>query len=162
MLKIPSTKSGALRGAVAVEFALLLIPLLIMIVGVAEYGRALFQYNTITKSVRDSVRYLSQQNPHDADYPLQAARCMTVFGNINCAGDPLVPGLTVDMVRVCNPVDATACPGWAYSAVGTGFGSVNLVEVKVVGYQFETFLPLVPGAGLIAFSDIHMTMRQVL
>ena len=49
----------ATRGGVTVEFALLLIPLLFIVFGVAEYGRALYQYNTLVKAVRDSVRYIS-------------------------------------------------------------------------------------------------------
>jgi Flp pilus assembly protein TadG len=147
---------------VAVEFALLLIPLLIMLCGVTEYGRALFQYNTLAKTVRDSARFLSQQNPSDASYPLAEAKCLTVYGNTGCAGAPLALGLTTAMVKVCNPVNASDCPGETFSAVATGFGSINLVEVKITGYTFTSFLPFVPSIDSIVFGDIHATMRQVL
>lgn len=163
--KISACKKAALRGAVAVEFALVLIPLLVLMMGVVEYGRALFQYNTLAKAVRDSARFLTSQNPADASYALGEAKCLTVYGNTGCTGGmPLAPGLSVDMVRVCNsasPVSAD-CPAGAFNAVGTGLGSINLVEVRIVGYPFNSFLPFVPALNSIVFNDIHITMRQVL
>lgn len=157
-----SSKRKTMRGAVAVEFSLLLIPLLILVFGVAEYGRALFQYNTIAKTVRDSARFLTQQNPSDANYPLAEAKCLAVYGNPGCTGFPLVSGLTTAMVKVCNPVISLDCPGGEYAAVATGFGSINLVEVRVVGYTFTSFLPFVSGLNSLVFGDIHTTMRQVI
>lgn len=163
MPQLVAMKRASMRGVVAVEFALLLIPLLTLVFGVTEYGRALFQYNTLVKTVRDSARFLSVENPSDASYPLTQARCLTVYGNTACTGSPLVPGLTTAMVKVCNPVDASDCPGENFAAVATGFGSINLVKVKIVGYPFASlFLPFVPGIDSVVFGPIHTTMRQVL
>lgn len=150
------------RGAVAVEFALVLIPLITLLVGVVEYGRALHQFNTLTKSVRGAVRYLTIHNPADPSYPVAAARCLVVHGNEACTGAALVPGLTTTMIRVCNPVNSTDCPGETFSAVTTGLGLINLVEVRVVGFTFDTSLPFVPGLNNVQFSTIRATMRQVL
>lgn len=47
------------RGAVMVEFALVLPFLLIVIVAVMELGLILIQDNTLNKSVRESARYMS-------------------------------------------------------------------------------------------------------
>ena len=158
-----SVKRASTRGVAAVEFALLLIPLLILVFGVIEFGRALFQYNTLVKAVRDSARFLSVESPSDASYPLAQARCLAVYGNTACAGVPLVSGLTTAMVEVCNPVDASDCPGENFSAVATGFGSINLVTVKIVGYPFKSLsLPFVPSLDSIVFGPIHTTMRQIL
>lgn len=163
MPQLTAMKRASMRGAVAVEFALLLIPLLTLVFGVTEYGRALFQYNTLAKTVRDSARFLSVENPSDASYPLAQAKCLTVYGNTACTGAPLVSGLTTAMVKVCDPVDASDCPGENFAAVATGFGSINLVEVKIVGYPFTSLsLPFVPGLDSIVFGPIHTTMRQVL
>jgi Flp pilus assembly protein TadG len=49
----------AQRGAAAVEFALLVIPLLVMLTGITEMGRALYYYNAIAKAARDGARLLS-------------------------------------------------------------------------------------------------------
>ena len=151
----------ATRGAVTVEFALLLIPLLLIVFGVAEYARALYQYNTLVKAVRDSVRYISQHNPADAaSYApaLDDARCLAVYGNMGCSGPSLVPGLTTGMVAVTSSATTTAA--------GT---SITLVEVRITGYAFQfVFNPLRLADGLtgnvpntISFSDIHSTMRQI-
>lgn len=166
--KLAATKRVAMRGAVAVEFAILLIPMLLMVLGVVEYGRALYQYNTLAKAVRDSTRLLAQNNPADADYPLADAKCLAVYGH-TCTSDvtPLVPGLTTDMVYVCNPADSSACPGITYANVSTGSGAINLVEVRIKGYVFDyRFNPAVffvpSSATTLNFGDIHTTMRQIL
>lgn len=39
---------------------------------------------------------------------------------------------------------------------------MNLVEVKVQGYQFQAFLPGMTQLTSIVFDDIGTTMRQVL
>jgi len=151
----------AIHGAITVEFALLLVPLLLVVFGVAEYARALYQYNTLVKTVRDSVRYISEHNPGDAaSYAdaLNDTRCLAVYGNTGCSGPSLAPGLTTDMVGVTSNITATAA--------GT---SITLVEVRITGYTFQfVFNPLRLSYGLantvadtISFGDIHSTMRQI-
>ncbi len=151
----------AIHGAITVEFALLLVPLLLIVFGVAEYARALYQYNTLVKAVRDSVRYISEHNPGDAASYAEAlndTRCLAVHGNTGCSGPSLAPGLTTDMVGVTSNITATAA--------GT---SITLVEVRITGYTFQfVFNPLRLSDGLsntvtdtISFGDIHSTMRQI-
>lgn len=163
--KLLAAKQAVMRGVAAVEFALLLIPLVLLVFGVAEFGRALYQYNTLAKTVRDSARMLSQYNPVDADYPLDDAKCLAVYGTVcndpNRPLAPLAPGLTTAMVVVCNPVTSAGCSG-AYANVSTGSGTINLVEVRISGYSFSSVVPFVTGASSIMFNDIHATMRQVL
>ncbi|MDN5836303.1 MAG: pilus assembly protein [Nitrosospira sp.] len=150
-------KRSAMRGAVAVEFALLLIPMLLLTFGVTEYGRALYQYNTLVKTVRDSARLLSQHNPADAasySLALDDARCLAVHGNTGCSGPPLAPGLTTGMVGIASTTTTTAA--------GT---PITLVEVRITGYVFNfAFNParlMGDAASTIPFSDIHATMRQL-
>lgn len=145
----------AMQGAVAVEFALLLIPLLLLVSGVAEFGRALYQYNTLVKTTRDSVRHLSHLNPASDGYPQAQteATCLAVYGNTGCSGQTLLPGLTTDMVSI-NPINTT-------TAAGT---SITLVEVRITGYTFNFVLDprtfLGSGEQSITFGDIRATMRQ--
>ena len=81
------------RGAAAVEFALLLIPLVVMVFGTTELGRAIYTYNTLDKTVRDAARHLSQHGPGDVAVQAEA-RCLAVYGNEACSGPALAPGLT--------------------------------------------------------------------
>jgi len=146
-----------MRGAVTVEFALLLLPLLLAAFGVAEYSRALYQYNALVKTVRDSARYIGQHNPADVaaySLALESARCLAVHGNIGCSGPSLAPGLTTDMVRITSVSDTTAA--------GT---PIALVEVRITGYSFafafNPFRLAGDGTNTLLFGDIHATMRQI-
>ena len=150
------------RGVAAVEFALLIIPMLLMVFGITEFGRAMYQYNTLVKATRDATRYLSTQAPGSG---VGTAQCLAVYGNKTCgaAGEELVPGLTTGMVTVC---DANSCPG-THSSVATGAGVVNLVTVTIQGYQFQSVVSfsiagLSVGLPNITFGDVSTTMRQVL
>jgi len=142
------------RGVAAVELGILMIPLTILAFGITEYGRAVFQYNTIVKGVRDASRYLSQHAAGDA-VQIGVAKCLAVHGNRTCSGSPLVPGLATSLVQVC---DSSSCADHLNQS--TGAGVVNLVTVTVDQYPFQSLVPLlVPN---VRFGPIQSTMRQVL
>jgi Flp pilus assembly protein TadG len=145
------------RGVAAVELGFLVIPLALLTFGIAEYGRAMVQYNTLAKAVRDATRHLSQQAAGDAA-EIATAACLAVHGNPSCAGPPLVPALDVSMVQVC---DASSCAG-THQNQPTGLGVINLVTVSIVGAPFQTVVPFVVPASFQSFGPIRVTMRQVL
>lgn len=142
-------------GAVAVELALLLIPMLMLALGAAEFGRAFYQYNTLVKSTRDAVRHLSHLNPAGSGYveAQSEAKCLAVYGKTECSGQPLAPGLSTDMV-IISPINTTTSAGTP----------ITLVEVKITGYAFNFLLDprtfLGGGEDSITFGDITATMRQ--
>lgn len=145
-------------GAVLVELALLLGPLLILTFGITEFGRAMYQYNAIAKAVRDSARHLSQYAPGDGE-KIAEARSLVYCGWIDCATKaPLVPGLTRDHVHVFDRT--SVIPDNPYNLQSTGRGTINLVRVQVDGFAFKSMAPaFVPD---IKFDTIHATMVQVL
>jgi len=154
------TKMEKQGGAAAVEFALLIIPMLVMVFGITEFGRAMYQYNTLVKLTRDATRYLTTQA---AGTGVGTAQCLAVYGNTTCTAPALLPGLTTTMVTEC---DATNCPG-THSAVATGAGAVNLVTVTISGYQFQSLVNFtIGGFGVgmpnITFGAVSTTMRQIL
>jgi len=140
-----------------VEMAALMTVLLPLIFGITEYGRAIYQYNAIAKGARDSVRYLSQYAPGDA-VRITEAKCLAVFGKINCndSDTPLADGLAMSQVKVIDgSTDATG-----YKLQKTGRGVINLVTVQVNGYVFNSVISsLIPD---IRFGPIGATMVQVL
>lgn len=147
------TSKTTQQGSVIVELALLLVLLVPLVFGITEYGRAVYQYNTIVKGARDGVRYLSQYAPGDADRKDKAA-CLVVYGTTDCSGDALVTGLTPGMVTVR---DSAGDAG--YKLQSTGRGAVNLVQVEVAGYVFNSLAAvLVPN---LTFGPISATMVQV-
>ncbi|MBA5639929.1 pilus assembly protein [Duganella sp. LX20W] len=144
------------QGAAAVELGFLLIPLVLLAFGVSEYGRAIYQYNTLVKATRDATRYLSAQGPGNAT-TISAAKCLAVYGDASCTSTtPLVPDLTTDMVSVC---DSISCPSTNLNQA-TGSGVINLVTVTISGYPFTSLVPFV--APSITFNNISTTMRQIL
>jgi hypothetical protein len=57
--RLTNSSKCSQRGSVAVEFALVLIPLLLMVGGIVEFGRALWHANVLTKATRDGARVMS-------------------------------------------------------------------------------------------------------
>jgi Flp pilus assembly protein TadG len=136
------------QGAALVELALVLPFLLAMSMLVAEFGRAIYQYNILTKSVRDAARYLSVQTPgtHVAE-----AKNLVVYGTTAAGTTPLARGLTTAMVSAT----------WPAAAVGTN-PPINTVSVTVSGYSFASMWPTLFGLpfGTITYSDVAATMRS--
>jgi Flp pilus assembly protein TadG len=174
MRKLSDARLSAMRGAAAVELAILLpFVMLPLAFGAVEYGRAYFYYNTLAKSVRDGVRLLSQNSPDDPTYAakMDEARCLVVHGNPGCTGPTLAPGLTTDDVVVCDRLHLDNCTG-AFEVTGPVMGTVRLVEVKVLNYQFNylglpTYIPLGKFATSVIFGEelpnpgIRAVMRQI-
>jgi hypothetical protein len=150
---------GAQKGIVAVEFALLLLPLSLILFGMVEVGRAFYQYDTIVKSARSAARYLSVQMPGAG---ILEAKCMVVAGTANpitCA-PPLAPNLNTAMVTVRYIDGVSTCPMGSV----TGCGAINLVEVCVncaeapEKFQFISIAKVfVPD---ITFGAIRAVMRR--
>ena len=135
------------RGVALTEFALALPMLLIVMLLIIEFGRAYYQYDMLTKSVREAVRYLSVRSP---GVDVDKAKNIVVYGNPAGTGTPLLPGLTL-----ANVPD----PTWSTSG---SYPTLNTVTVTVTGY---TFMPLVKGVSWITFDDIafgtiQATMRS--
>lgn len=145
------------RGVAAVEFGILLIPLVLLTFGITEYGRAMYQYNALAKSTRNAARYLSE---YAAGTEIANATDLAIYGcirGVSCTGTPtpLVPGLSAGNVQIA---DMKSSPT-TQASQDTGSGLVNLVTVTITGYQFQSLVPtLIPD---ITFSDISVTMRQV-
>jgi Flp pilus assembly protein TadG len=147
------------QGAAAVEAALLAIPLVLLALAAAEFGRALFEYDTIAKSTRDATRYLTTL---PAGTGHGQAACLAVTGTTDCSGAVLVQGLATTHVQVC---DAVSCPGTHHLVPATGnggtpTGAMNLVTVTVRDYTSSNFLPWPFPA--MTFDPISNTMRQAL
>lgn len=147
------------RGVALVELAISLPVLIAIAFGITEFGRAIYQYNTLAKTTRDAARYLSMRAPGDAAAANQAT-CLAVYGNPACTGNPLVPGLTTAMVSVC---DALSCP--ADHAMQGSAPVLNLVSVTIGGpnaapFVFDSMVSFILPD--IAFGPIGVTMKQVL
>jgi Flp pilus assembly protein TadG len=137
------------KGVALVEFALFLPFLLVLSIITFEFGRAIWQYNTLTKSVRDAARYLSLQTPGTK---IAQARNLMVYGNLGGTGTPLAMGLSTSHV-----------PDPTWQTAGTA-PVINTVTVRISGYTFTPMFATAFGLpiGSMTYSDITATMRSYL
>lgn len=142
------------RGAALIELALIMPLLLLLTFITTEFGRAMYEYNSVVKATRDAVRYLSVQTPGTH---ITEARNLMVYGNTAGTGTPLAPGLSL------SNVPAGSCCTW--QTVGAN-PLINTVTVRISSYTFHSLFPSVMGIvfadanGDIVFSDITATMRS--
>jgi Flp pilus assembly protein TadG len=142
-----------------VELGISIFVMISITFAITEFGRAIYQYNTLAKAARDAVRFLSTRDATDAAAKDQA-KCLAVYGNPTCLGSPVADGLTLAMVSICDPM---ACP--ADHATQGAAPVISLVTVSIGGpnatpFTFNSlFSFVVPD---IQFGPIGATMRQVL
>jgi hypothetical protein len=128
-----------LAGAAMVEFAIVLVLLVLIVFGITELGRALYQQNSLTKAVNIGSRFIARQydllhladaanNPctpkDNARWTLvqQQARNLIICGQLNCSGmDPVVPGLTAAAITISAP----------RRVIGYGGQPACLIEISV-------------------------------
>lgn len=143
------------KGLAAVEFGLLLPVLLALAFGITEYGRAIYEYNTVTKAVRDATRYLSQYAPgtmHDI------AANLVRHGNPGGTGPLLAPGLSSATVAVRDSSNDGGHQRQSITVGGVTTGVTDLVTVTVSDYRFNSLVSYV--APSVTFSPISTTMFQ--
>ncbi len=138
-------KSSKHKGAIAIEFALIMTFILVpLFLGTVELGRLLYQYNALAKSVRDSTKYLStvaSTVPNYANFVTEA-KCLAVYGNTGCNGDPVASGLTTS--------DITINPPQTISGIKVIMVSVDGYEASLITTFFDAF----------NFNNISVSMRQ--
>jgi Flp pilus assembly protein TadG len=127
------------QGLAAVEFAIILPLVLLIMLATAELGRALYQYNTLTKAVRDGARHLSSVAiiggtgiiSLDAD-KVTDTRNLVIYGSTGGTGTSLLPGLAPGQITVTAP---------------------DALHVRVqAAYPYQPIFATLPGFGLM--SDI--------
>ena len=147
-------------GLAAIEFALILPTLLILAFGVIDFGRVLFQYDTLNKSTRDATRYLAAvvRPPAaafatDVNYTrapdsavkktINLALCGTIAA---CSNNTLVSGLTASNITIDYPASV---------------GNITYVRILVSNYSTSFLTTALGGLGTKNLGTISVTMRQI-
>jgi Flp pilus assembly protein TadG len=118
------------RGQSLVEFALILPVLLLILMGIFDFGRAVFAYNSVSEAARNGAR-VAIVNQTLADICLVAAgRAVGLGLPTTCAanGNAGTQGVWV--------TDATA-------GTATSCAKVNCLQKVKVTYQFKPITPII-------------------
>lgn len=151
------------RGAVAVEFAII-VPLLVLLVfGITELGRALYQLNTLTKATTSGARFLARTDQalvlDKANHTcsdgsawtannLLRAENLVLYGNEDGNGDMLLPAMSVSF-------------DYRHETL-TGENSVETEGCVIIAESEAVFTSVFGDEGpIIPFTDIDsFTMQQ--
>lgn len=100
--KSPLKRYDKQRGVAVVEFAMVLPVLLLVIAGLAEFGRMIWYYDALAKATRDGARSLSMVT--SAQWKDSVSRSLAVSTAqdlvVNAAGAANLPNLIRDNVQV--------------------------------------------------------------
>ncbi|HSR01957.1 MAG TPA: TadE family protein [Methylophilaceae bacterium] len=142
-----------LLGFAGIEFVIVLPILAIFIFSIIDFGRLLFQYNTLTKTARDATRYLAAVTRpplygSDADYTNAVSQVsnLALCGKLTGCTTPLVPGLNSSNIAIDYPT--------------SGIAGVTLCRVTISGYNTSFLTSVFPNATK-DLGTISVTMRQV-
>jgi Flp pilus assembly protein TadG len=124
-----SASTDRQHGQTLVEFALVLPLLILLLVGVFDFGRAIFAYNTINNAAREAAR--------------EAIVNQTV-GDIRAKAASAAAGLSIDPadVSVDFRTSDTAAAGSCNGRIGTAT-IVGCIAVVQVPYSYDAATPLV-------------------
>ena len=123
------------RGVATVELVIVLPVLLLLLVATFEIGRALFQYNTLTKAVRDGARYIAAEaitgtlGTVDLTAEILPTKNLVVYGNANGVGPSILPNLSVGDVTVSGGANQTITVSVSY-----GYSPALFSEIPNFGF----------------------------
>jgi hypothetical protein len=92
------------RGQALIEVALQIPLLMALLFGAVEIGRVFYTYHALNKALRGgaglAARAVNVNYCDNSDVTLSDIRNFVVYGNIQGEGNPIVLGLTTDMVQI--------------------------------------------------------------
>jgi TadE-like protein len=95
---------GGERGQAIVEAAFQIPLMIALLFGGVEIGRIFYTYHALQKALRGgaglAARSVNVNYCDSADMTLLDIRNFVVYGNLQGEGNPIVPGLTTDMIQI--------------------------------------------------------------
>jgi Flp pilus assembly protein TadG len=151
-ITILQTSRERQRGLAAMEFAIALPLLILLALAVTELGRGLYQYNTLTKAVRQGVRHLSDVaigtvGHIDISGHIADTQNLVVYGDVDGGTTPVLPGFSTANVTV-GTVNVTL-PG----------GGITPNHVQVSASY--TFTPLFPALSNLGYAMVPTMTASV-
>jgi Flp pilus assembly protein TadG len=143
------------RGVIAVEFALVLIPMLLMLAGIVEFGRAMWHANVLTKATRDGARVISDWAPADLQQGIsESVNRVVVTANASRLSPPV---MATDVAVECDYSPGPA-PAFNFTTCSTTTAPKS-VRIRMVGYSFALgqWMPFIGPNGLLSLGTVTLT-----
>ncbi|AMU18978.1 pilus assembly protein [Burkholderia cenocepacia] len=115
--RFPPSRRRAQRGVAIVEFAIIASVLIMLLIGIFEFGRVLFYWNTASEAVRLGAR-------------------TAVVCDVNAAG-------VVKRVRSLLPLLSDANVSVSYTPTSCDINTCSFVTVSVTNVTVKTMIPFV-------------------
>ena len=100
---MPVTNNPRSRGQALVEFSLALTVFVILLMGIADFGMAIYKYNGVSQAAREIARVASV-------YPGSLDGTNDEIRAVIATQQGLVPGLAVDLPFTCVDIAGTPVP----------------------------------------------------
>ena len=122
------------RGATAVEVALLMPILLVLVMGIVDFGRALHAQITLTQAAREGVRVAALKQPDPVGRTENAAVGLNsgIGVSVTACSTPATPGSDAEVEATYTFEFVTPVGGLAGMFGGAGFGSPITLSAKGV------------------------------
>lgn len=127
------------RGAAAVEFALVLPILVVLVFGVVDFGRALFAYNYLTSAVREGGRFAAVQESASSEAAVRTRMNDVYLSQLRTLALPAVP-----------PAKITSVPD--------NLVKPRYITVTITGYELQ---PITPIPALLGFSTFRFSPSAI-
>jgi hypothetical protein len=140
------------QGTHMVELAIALPVMLVLMGGLAEFGRFFYTYTTLTNAVRAGARHACKWE-RNASWTFPETSNMVVYGDYSdTSNGPILPGLTTSNVDI--------------QANGPSVNNIDSVTVSIKNYTYQPLFDLGKLTGISGLSlNINMnasaTMHQL-
>ena len=137
-MRSPSRHPGGEQGATAVETALVISTLLLLIFGAIEFGQAFWTYNTMVLAIEEAGRYAIVFNP--GNYPSGPP-------SASCSGVPTVTLGNCTVARANSVLSAYAVSGVSVSCTAGCTGTPTTMTIQgtyVLNFVIPNLFPYGP------------------
>ena len=128
------------QGAALVEFALVSIVFFTLLLGIVEFARITFIYNTLTEATRKGARLAAVCSVSSDS--IDKVRNVTIFNDINDSGASTAFNLAQNNVEVLyfkSDLSTTVSPGLPDGSAE--YDDIEFVRVSIIGFNHTMLIP---------------------
>ena len=148
------------RGAAAVEFALIVPILLILVFGIIDFGLAMYSQTMVGNAAREGVRTASLEGTQaNAEFAVTAAMTGIIGTKPTVVTDPLAVANGFQVK--CTLANGTWCTGWSTAGGGTTPAPQGATVAVTITYSYKWLTPIQIIKGIPSSLKITRTSTMV-